>query len=111
LSELRRSTSDARITQFRSLVGLSETVKDYADDTKSLDAETLAQTIFSKAKFHVFVDGKKVYEQEMSNVDRPVQMEIPIHPNDRFLTLAVTEDGDSYAYDWALFGRPELVLE
>lgn len=111
LSELRRSISDLRITQFRSLVGLSETVKEYADDTQSLDAEALAQTVFSKAKFHVFVDGKKVYEQEMSNVDRPIQIEIPIHPNDRYLTLAVTEADDSYAYDWALFGRPELILE
>lgn len=111
LFEIRKNIPEAGITQFRSLVGISETVKDYVDEAMTLDAQTLSQRTFSTAVFWVFLDGKKVYESEMSNTDKPVQLEIPIHTNDRFLTLAVTEGGDAWGYDWALLGRPELVLE
>jgi len=59
----------------------------------------------------VFLDGRKVYELEMANTDEPVQVEIPVRDQDRFLTLAVTETDDGWAYDWALLGRPELIIE
>ena len=113
LSKIRQNTPMGKITEFRSLIGISETVKKYVDEAGTLDSETLSKMTFSTADFWVFLDGKKVYELKMSNSDGPVHVEIPISDQDRFLTLAVTEADSEYgwAFDWALFGRPELIME
>lgn len=111
LSEIRNSIPEGTITQLQSLIGISETVMDYVDGAESLDPETLSKTTFSTVSFWVFLDGRKACEIELSNNDEPVRLEIPIRTEDRFLTLAVTESGDVNAFDWALFGRPELVIE
>lgn len=97
LLQIRQSLSDMDIKKFRSLIGISETVKDYATD--------------STADFWVLLDGRKVYEKQMLNSDRAVEVEIPITVNDRYLTLAVTEADYTWGFDWALFGRPELIIE
>ena len=110
LAKIRQNTPMGHITGFRSLIGISETVKHYVDEARTLDAETLSRTTFSTADFWVFLDGRKVYELEMSNPDEPVLLEIPVSDQDRYLTLAVTEADGGWAYDWALFGRPELVI-
>lgn len=110
LSKIRQNTPMRKIAAFRSLIGISETVKNYVDEARTLDAETLSKTTFSKADFWIFLDGRKVYELEVSNADQPVQVEIPIGTQDRYLTLVVTEADGGWAYDWALFGRPELVM-
>jgi len=111
LSEIRKTMPDMTIKKFCSLIGISETVKNYVDEVKTLDMQTLSRTTFSTVDFWVFLDGRKVYELEMANTDEPVQVEIPVRDQDRFLTLAVTETDDGWAYDWALLGRPELIIE
>ncbi len=110
LSKIRQNTPMGKITEFRSLIGISDTVKNYVDEANTLDKEILSKETFSTADFWIFLDGKKVYELKMSNSDEPVQVEIPIRFQDRFLTLAVTEAEYGWAFDWALFGRPELVI-
>lgn len=97
LSKVRRNVPVGRISQFRSLIGISETVKTYIDH--------------SAVVFWVFVDGREVCRQKMSSSDQPTQLNIPIAAADRFLTLAVTESDDTWGHDWALFGFPELVFE
>lgn len=97
LSEIRKTIPVGKIIKFCSLIGISETVQSHGNS--------------SSAVFWVFVDGKKVCEQKMSNADKAIQLDIPIAATDRFLTLAVTESDDTWSYDWTLFGRPELILE
>jgi hypothetical protein len=96
LSSIRSMLPEGDITQFRSWIGVSETVREHVDT--------------SAAVFWVFVDGRKVCERTMMNTDPAVHLEIPITGKDRYLTLAVTESDDYLAYDWTLFGRPELVI-
>lgn len=97
LSAIRKCIPDMTIVKFRSLIGISETVSTYGDR--------------SAVDFWVFLDGRKVFEKQLSNADRAVPVEIPVTDTDRFLTLAVTEAGDGWAFDWALFGRPALMIE
>ena len=117
LSRIRTNIPDGKISQFRSLIGISETVQtqlarlNSTEKTTPAEMESMLKATYSKAAFWVFLDGKKVYEGIVSNSDKPIQLEIPITATDRFLTLAVTESDDSCAYDWALFGRPKLIIE
>jgi hypothetical protein len=117
LSKIRKNIPSGKIAQFRSLIGISETVQAYvarlnsSDRTDPAEMEKLLKATYSTADFWVFLDGKKVYEGKVSNSDKAVQLEIPITDGDRFLTLAVTEANDIWAYDWALFGRPKLMIE
>jgi hypothetical protein len=117
LSKIRTNIPESRITQFRSLIGISETVQAHlaglraTAQTTPAEMERLLKATYSNAVFWVFLDGKKVYEGKMANSDKPIQLEIPITDGDRFLTLAVTESDDGWAYDWALFGRPKLITE
>ena len=97
LTKIRKSMSDMNIEKFRSLIGISETVEVYGEH--------------STADFWIFLDGRKVYEKQMFNSNKAVEVEIPITAKDQYLTLAVTEADGIWAFDWALFGRPELVIE
>lgn len=97
LAEIRKDIPAGKIVQFRSLIGISETVRAYTQE--------------GTAVFWVFVDGRKVCEQVTSTSDGAVRLEFPLTDQDRFLTLAVTESNDYLGYDWTLFGRPELVIE
>ena len=65
----------------------------------------------SKVEFWVFLDGREVFHKEISSAAGADLLQIPITSRDRFLTLAVTESDDTAAYDWALFGRPELIVD
>lgn len=119
LSEIRKNVPGLAITAFRSLAGVSQTVqgalKKETEQNRSFDIFPEVKKVFdaqnSKVEFWVFVDGRQVFHKEISSIGGPEQVEIPITARDRFLTLATTESDDTIAYDWALFGRPELVLE
>jgi hypothetical protein len=97
LSAIRKNVPAGTMRQFRSLIGISETVQTYEQN--------------STAVFWVFLDGRKVVEQKMSSTDPAIQIEVPITAEDRFLTLAVTESDDTWGHDWAIFGFPELVIK
>ena len=111
LSKIRQNIPVGEIKEFRSLIGISETVKKYIDEAKTLDMQTLSRRTFSTADFWIFLDGRKVYELKMANSDKPVQVNIPIDIQDRYLTLVVTEGSDGWAFDWAIFGQPELIID
>ncbi len=117
LSEIRKSLPALSITGFRSLAGISQTVQDVLEKKEGGATDILpeSQKGFnadrSNVEFWVFLDGKQAFCQKISSADEAAELEIPIADNVRFLTLAVTESDDSVSYDWALFGRPELILE
>ena len=117
LSRIRRNIPGLRIDKFCSLIGVSETVTSSLEKEKfrSFDEFPEVKKIFdvmsSKVEFWVFLDGKEVFHKEISSASGASKLQIPITKKDRFLTLAVTESDDTTAYDWALFGRPELVVD
>lgn len=117
LSRIRESIPDLDIQAFTSLIGVSQTVSDALKQEKGRsfdvfpDVKKVFDAGYSKVEFWVFLDGKEVFHQQRSSADGAEKVQIPITAKDRFLTLAVTESDDTHAYDWALFGRPELILE
>jgi hypothetical protein len=66
-----------------------------------------------KASLDVFVllDGVCVFRQDHYTVAEPsLMLDIPLSPENRFLTLAVTDGGDGAWWDLCVFGEPYLEL-
>ncbi len=65
----------------------------------------------------VLVDGKLKYSQTDLSTSKQFDIDIPLQENDRFLSLVVTQGkrvpGETQvdAWDWLLFGEPELTLQ
>lgn len=119
LSRIRRNIPGLRIDQFCSLIGVSETVTSSLEKEKGKfssfddfpEIKQVFDSMHSKVEFWVFLDGTEVFHNEVSSASGASKVQIPITKRDRFLTLAVTESDDTAAYDWALFGRPELIVD
>jgi len=61
--------------------------------------------------FYVFVDGQlRMVKKDVSSVNEPLSVAVPLEPSDRFLTLVCTEGTDNYR-DWTLFVNPVLEVE
>lgn len=61
--------------------------------------------------FTIFIDGKPVFtKKDISSLEDPQKIEIPIGKDDRFLTLTCTE-GERNLGDWSVFVDPVLNLE
>lgn len=103
LNQFRSRFPGARITRFKSDVGLS----DSAPKSYGLD-------------FWVLVDGRLRHHNADSMQRGQVEaVSVQITEKDRFLTLVVTdggvydeiEDRHGIGYDWCVFGNPILILE
>ncbi len=64
---------------------------------------------FQHSEFWVLVDGRSVFHAA-DGAELPKMIEIPLRPDQRFLTLAATDGGDQIINDWCLFVNPELVI-
>jgi hypothetical protein len=74
-------------TEFRASVANIENSRDF-------DPKDTAQRRLS-ANFHVFVDGKMRYERmQFGREDGAAEFAVALHPDDRFLTIISTDDGD-----------------
>ena len=95
LNEIRKHLPNLEITGFKSLCGVEKT-------RQGMQA----------SEFWVLLDGKRVFhtQNDAENKDTK-EINIPITPNQRFLTLAVTDGWDTNSYDWCVFAKPELELE
>lgn len=117
LAAIRKGVPGLAIRKFRALAGVSETVRDELRREEGgafeefPEVKQIVDAGFSKSEFWVLVDGREAFGRVLSSADEAAEVEIALTEQDRFLTLAVTEADDSQAFDWALFGRPELVLE
>ncbi|MEJ5258933.1 MAG: hypothetical protein WHS88_01960 [Anaerohalosphaeraceae bacterium] len=117
LTRIRQTIPGLEIKAFRAVAGVSETVRQSLEKEKNRsfddfpDVKKVFDAGFSKVEFWVLIDGKPAFHQTRSSEQGGCPIHIPISDGDRFLTLAVTESDDTQAYDWALFVRPELVLE
>jgi hypothetical protein len=102
LDKIRSSMPNVEISRFRALCGVSETAAQYA--ARDSDPNQI------KVDFWVLVDGRIKFSRKLVAVPSQAEkIDIPIGPNDRFLTLATTNPGN-YLYCWSMFAEPMLDL-
>jgi hypothetical protein len=57
----------------------------------------------------VVIDGQSRFQRRaFSNNDEPFVVDVPLGPEDRFLTLTTTDGGDRAKFDWVLWADPVL---
>jgi len=107
LQAIRQSLPNLELKSFKAWGGLTEALAYLKKDRPDID-------------FWVLVDGQIKYERKMLQIeDGPVSFEIELHPQNRFLTLIVTEgvrgaDNNRiypYANDFFYLINPELTLK
>jgi len=102
LDKIRSSMPEVEIDRFRALCGISETAIRYAE--RDWDPNEV------KVDFWVLVDGRIRFSRKLAAMPpRSEQIDIPLSPNDHFLTLATTNPGN-YLYCWAMLAEPMLEL-
>jgi ferric-dicitrate binding protein FerR (iron transport regulator) len=69
------------------------------------------EPVIARTDVFILVDGQsRLAKRQFTNHDAPVKVDVPLQPQDRFLTLAVTDGGDGVGGDWILWGDPEITL-
>lgn len=102
LDSIRASMSNCLISRFRAHCGISETLADIQEE------KDYAQV---KVTFWVLVDGRIDYSRELgTDPFESDQINIPLNPSDRFLTLITTTHQENL-YCWSMFAEPALELE
>jgi hypothetical protein len=102
LDAIRNAMPETQIERFTARCGVSENVVPFAQ--RDADPNAIEVT------FWVLVDGRPRFSRTLKVV--PAQSEridVPIGPQERFLTLATTNPGE-YRYCWAMFAEPALEL-
>jgi len=102
LDSIRASMSNCLISRFQAHCGISETLADIQEE------EDYARV---KVTFWVLVDGRINYSRELgTDPFESDQIDIPLNPSDRFLTLITTTPQENL-YCWSMFAEPALELE
>jgi len=75
------------------------------------DARSVDPQADGMVDFWVFVDGRLALKRMgVRPADGPFAVDVELGPESRFLTLAVTDGGNTHAADWAVFGAPVLQM-
>src|SRR4030042_6645182 len=99
LDSIRASMSNILISRFQAHWGISETLADIQEE------KDYAQV---KVTFWVLVDGQISYSRELgTDPFESDQINIPLNPSDRFLTLITTTPQENL-YCWSMFAEPAL---
>ncbi len=69
---------------------------------------TAGKRYATSADLWVIVDGQPAWKAKKIINNGVLRIAVPLKPNDRFLTLAVTDGGDGFGGDWVVFGDPVL---
>lgn len=81
-------------------------------DNSALRDPAYAATHEPLVDLRVFVDGELRFERkEIGRTDGRIDVDVPLKPNDRFLTLVSTDAGDTFSYDHLVLIDPELLLQ
>ena len=96
LEAVRKAFEEVRPTRFHATAGLAKGPKKYEDAVGSAD-------------LWIFIDGRLVWNRIcVRNVDGPLDVDVALGPNNRFLTVVSTQRLDGNAYDWLVLGDPVL---
>ena len=94
LNKIRQYLPNMEIDRFTATCGVS----------KSVDT-------ICPSEFWVLVDGVCVFHHVVDKADSQVmEIDIPIAPEQKFLTLVTTDGDDKYYLDWCVFEQPKLHL-
>jgi NPCBM/NEW2 domain len=97
LHAIRARYPEKKILRFRALVG-------------NLESRTESNAAEHSAEAWVLVDGQLRHHRKGFNRESGAEtIEVPLTDRDRFLVLAVTDNGGETAYDWVAFG--DAVIE
>lgn len=103
LDKIRSSMPEISIVRFKAVCGVSDSVVEYFD--RDWDPNNV------NVDFWVLVDGRIRFAKNLAAASSMTELiDIPLNPEDRFLTLATTNPGD-YLYCWGMFAEPELELK
>jgi hypothetical protein len=98
LEAIRKASPGCKLLRFRAVVGNT--------------APASAQETFELSDVWVLVDGKvRFSRQKLRGWQGAIPIVVPIADKDRFLTLATTDGGDGHAWDWLVFGDPQLDMQ
>ncbi|MGD9635422.1 MAG: NPCBM/NEW2 domain-containing protein [Pirellulales bacterium] len=98
LHAIRARYPDKRVLRFRAQLGNLESRLEGVDESHTAEA-------------WVLVDGElRHHRQSFSRENGVESIDIPLADRDRFLVLAVTDDGGDTAYDWVAFGDAVIEL-
>ena len=99
LEVMRKFYPGVRPARFRAVAGLAECW--YPDPARPDGLVDL----------WVFVDGRLVLKQEkVTTKDKPLAVDVPLGPKDRFLTLVATDGGNGISWDSVVFGDPVVEM-
>jgi hypothetical protein len=105
LDEIRAVMPEVKITEFRTLCGVSETAALYSDGYFG------PQKIRLDVGFSVLIDGQVRFSRRLVTVpSEAAAIRIPLNKEDRFLTLMTTDCNGLNTCAWALFAEPVLEL-
>lgn len=94
LEQVRASLPQMEITGFNATCGLP------------------ADTVDNESEFWILVDGQCVFHHKQSKgISESKKIEIPLNPENQFLTLAATDGADSIVLDWCVFANPQIQLQ
>jgi len=95
LDAIRNSMPGEDLVRFTSMCGISTTVGDRE----------------VKADFWVLVDGNLKYHNEnTTGISNPGHINVKIGKEERFLTLAATDNGENNGFVWSFFAEPTIEL-
>jgi hypothetical protein len=96
LQQVRRLVPGCRASEFTALCGIPE---------------HSGSGYYSLVDFLVLVDGRCVFRRDQVRHDsQPIPVKVEIGPQDRFLTLVVTDGGNGHYEDAAVYALPYLEL-
>jgi hypothetical protein len=102
LNQIRQSIPALKIVGFSSLCGIPETAQQMPGYNSAKH---------SWVDFWVLVDGVVQFKKEhISLTSGPIPIDIKLNANNRYLSLAVTDNDGSILYDWAIFAQPKLEI-
>lgn len=95
LEKIRQSLPHLEIDRFKSSCGISQGGNE-----------------INRSEFWVLIDGRCVFHHQYDRANSGVmEIDIPIAPEQKFLTLATTDGDDKIVFDWCVFDSPQLLLE
>lgn len=102
----RAMPEDQRISRFKALCGVSETVAWYSDGYYGSDHHRVL------VDFWVLVDGQLKFHRTLAAVpSEPVAIDLELPPSARFLTLMTTGHQMDTSFCWGMYAEPALELE